>query len=114
MLAQKGDQGPQGTKGDKGDTGTQGPQGPVGPQGSPGISGYQIVNTGLLNLPAGHNDTYLYCPNGKKVFGGGYWTGGTAPMQSYPIANGSGWYTHTYGNGLVQLYVYAICGNVAN
>jgi hypothetical protein len=78
---QKGAQGPAGPRGAQGPAGAQGPRGPQGaqgaqgPAGSAGVSGYQVVQSAGASSAADFKVQAATCPAGKKVVGGGGFTG---------------------------------------
>src|SRR5215213_11660534 len=103
--------GAQGPKGDKGDKGDAGP---------PGMSGYEIVNGPITNIPPGgtHIDT-INCPAGKKVINVGFIGGGDGmgTILSIPTgANGEGWYLRVKNLGAIAATTYqplVVCVNIA-
>ena len=139
-LARAGDPGPQGAPGLQGATGLQGLPGPPGPpgatgsQGQPGlpgaqgpagpagISGYEIVSSGTISVPALQGSRRLVaCPSGKRAIGGGVWTAAglmnvNSSAPSGPIFGGEGWLADVYNpqinfaNGVYSAY--AICAVV--
>jgi hypothetical protein len=73
---QQGIQGPQGEAGAAGPAGPQGPEGAAGPAGAPGtpgVSGYEILRSPRIEIPAGgYSQHVLDCPAGKFATGGGF------------------------------------------
>ena len=126
LKGDQGDQGIQGIQGLKGDTGATGAKGDKGDPGEPGpagVSGYQIVNSGIVNRgdaqlgPLGDR-LVVYCPEGKKVVGGGEFVFAGNVYASRPIfgstlgADGSGWTSSVDWNLLPTngfISGYAIC-----
>jgi hypothetical protein len=101
----KGDAGPQGAPGDVG------AQGPAGPAGS-GLSGYEIVDTGLVLVgPLQEATATAVCTPGKRVLSGG--VGGPVPVvTSRPDSiNWTGWVGSVSNTALLSVHfkVYAIC-----
>ena len=126
-----GPQGPAGPPGPAGAIGPVGPPGPPGPPGSGDVSGYEIVRhrAGPSFFGRGSRISVpllatVYCPNGKRVIGGG----GSGPSdhrfalkESVPVEHGgrSGWvvsvgYTVDRFDSDVQFTaeVFAICASV--
>lgn len=122
--------GPQGLQGVPGPTGVPGLPGPQGPQGVPGLSGYEIVTVHGVFDSESSKLSYVTCPTGKAVLGGGALifpstddpNRDTAPVSiqySVPeLVQGTGiWYVRAseivpYSHSW-SLAVYAICANVA-
>ncbi|MFN0153724.1 MAG: hypothetical protein ACKVUT_05045 [Gaiella sp.] len=125
--------GPQGPKGEKGEQGSRGPGGPQGepgprgaagptglqgPTGPTGISGWRIVTSSTTDVPGeSTRGATAKCPSGTKVLGGGVSkTKGGFIGESAPINGGAGWVALLYNPGdyLTQMYVWAICAQVAS
>jgi hypothetical protein len=116
---QPGQDGVQGAPGQPGAKGEKGDRGDTGPPAPGGTSGYVIVESTDETIPAlSTRDTFVACPTGKVVVGGGVKTGlndffvDGQVADSYPKNNG--WYARVYnpdGNVFVGLhfFAYAIC-----
>lgn len=94
--------------------------GPAGPPGPPGISGYEIVEVErTITAAPGDEGTFVTatCPDGKKILGGGYSSGGFFTfLNSSPVGDNA-WqvlavnrHTTTF---TAPVFVRAICAVVA-
>lgn len=132
---EQGDPGPQGPPGAVGPPGPVGPVGPVGPQGTPGdqgppgeqgppgagLTGYEIVTNSGEVPDNGHEQLFVYCPDGKTVLGGGHFSfvgvraGVSFPIQDFASGDGEGWSAsfEDSGGDNRNVSVYAICAVVA-
>jgi hypothetical protein len=99
--------GPQGPKGDKGD---------AGPAGPPGISGYEITDPQITDIPpGGKGQATVTCPSGKRVLGGGTQRIGSLDFEYFGPDSPTTYYasaTNPSGS-LSRLVVWAICANVS-
>lgn len=122
VPGQAGPQGPTGPTGPQGDPGPQGAQGDPGPAGSPGLSNYHVlVSDDRYVDNFGRFALTKYCPAGQVVLGGGVqdvtqWNGFVV-NQSYPLADGSGWFVTVTNTGAYAetetMREYIICANVS-
>ena len=106
-----GPRGPAGAPGPRGDTGATGDQGVPG---APGVSGWQRVHnaTGVVNANSS-TEVEIFCPAGKKVFGGGAYAPGLTLVSSFPGSDTS-WIIgvrNATASGS-QFHYYVICGVV--
>lgn len=94
--------------------------GPAGPEGPPGLSGYEIVEVErTITSAPGDEGTFVTatCPDGKKILGGGYSSGGFFTfLNSSPVGDNA-WqvlavnrHTATF---TATVFVRAICAVVA-
>lgn len=93
--------------------------GPAGPPGPPGVSGYEIVEVERsITMAPGDEGVFVTatCPDGKKVLGGGYSSGGFFTfLNSTPVGDNA-WQVlvvnrHT-GTFTAPVFVRAICAVV--
>lgn len=128
----KGERGPTGPKGDTGPrgpagpTGQQGPPGPLGPAGPRGTSGWEYMTLGIDIAPDRFATWRVDCSNGKRAFGGGVSSVGTAPVvthiyESAPAGaagrpEATGWKVGVYHNTTrtVRFYAWVICAFVTS
>jgi len=118
----QGPRGPQGVPGATGPKGDQGPAGPAGPQGVAGISGHEFAVSEGVSLSGGKWSNWTaWCPQGKRVLGGGAATDGAAYyariLQSGPIVVDGlhGWNVSVRNEGTAALaeYAWAVCASVS-
>jgi hypothetical protein len=110
---------PAGPKGDKGDRGDPGPKGDRGPSGTPGLSGYLVVESEPVNLPAnGFAIARATCPTGQKPIGGGGHVAGAVQgsgvlSSSIPIDQ-TQWQAafKSIVGSAATIWAYAICATV--
>ena len=96
--------GPQGAKGDR------------GPAGTPGISGFQVVYSPNVEVPAGMFGTAgVDCPPGKKAIGGGGGSEDDAPIVLMQPYMNYDWAVaiRNDGNGPAHVAAMAYCANVS-
>jgi hypothetical protein len=109
---------PAGPEGPAGPAGSAGPAGPAGPA---GVSGLQIVLAATSDADVDEHTVSANCPAGKRVIGGGAFTGGggarngAALLSSYPSGDAT-WTAEAYENDTNvepwHLRAYAICATV--
>jgi hypothetical protein len=110
----RGPVGARGAPGPKGDAGARGATGGQGAPGAPGVSGWERVHnaTGVVNANSSI-DVEIFCPTGKRVFGGGAYAPGLTLVSSFPGSDTS-WIVGVRNTtaSASQFHYYVICGVV--
>jgi hypothetical protein len=96
-----------------GPAGPMGPMGAVGPAGASATANLSVVQSPTVTVPAYDIGTVMaFCPVGKKVTGGGYFSSIAVAASSQPngAANAWGAVINNSENAVpVEVWAYAVC-----
>ena len=96
-----------------GATGATGPMGAIGPPGLSASNDSVVVQSPTVTVAARDIGTVIaYCPAGKKVTGGGYFSSIAIAASSTPSAAASSWgavINNTANSIAVDVWAYAVC-----
>lgn len=102
-----------GPVGATGATGATGPTGAIGPTGASGTANLGVVQSPTVTVAAYDSGTVIaYCPAGKKVTGGGYFSSIAIAASSSPNATANAWgvVINNFDNSIpVDVWAYAVC-----
>lgn len=102
-----------GPAGATGATGATGPMGAIGPAGASATANSVVVQSPTVTVPAYDIGTVIaFCPAGKKVTGGGYFSSIAIAASSQPSSTGTSWgavINNSDNSIAVEVWAYAVC-----
>lgn len=102
-----------GTAGATGAAGATGPMGAIGPTGASATANQVVVQSPTVTVAAFDIGTVIaFCPAGKKVTGGGYFSSIAIAASSSPNSTATSWgaVINNFDNSVsVDVWAYAVC-----